>query len=408
MRQLRNYFILTILIVCALIGGTKYLLWYYTDQIARHIQSITPPGVFSYNGISTSLQGKSSIDDIVLSVDGNIIHIKQLELESNGFFSFLSIFISKNKLPDELTLNFKEIDISSALFFANKKDQEYFSNCRVTRHDYLTMGYDRIIIDAKISYKKTLDDNIQFNYYIDAKNVSTISGDFLGSIYPTSPEEIIAPENLPIFHINISNNKLQQSIHELCAKKAKLSLDDYLKQLTLEKTRNSVDLVTTTYFNLVLDDEVIQQLNQYERKPLSLDLSLRPKTAIRIKELQSMLPTDVVKLINLSLTINGKGVPIDFTWMSTEEMIESKKPAPVYKPAVIKSAERMLTPINELNKKAFNKRIEVRLRSGRVYKGIFTKVEGNLLHMLVINEAGTSQLTLHVDSIQLAYILSDY
>lgn len=413
MRKLRDALLLIILITCVIVGATKYLLWYYTDQMARNIKSTLPPGSFSYDGITTSLSGKSSIDNIVLSTHGTIIYIKKLSLESNNVADFLFI-IAKNwnkKLPNELSVTFDEIKFDSAYFFKDDiVETQYFSGCQMTKDDFLAMGYENIIINAKLHYKKTSDDKLNLDYHIDMKNMLTVSGSFFGDFsiaaYETQANTIVS--NLPSFEISISNNKLLKNINQFCAKKVKLPLTDYLKQLTIEKTKNTVDIITTRLFDFVLDDQIIEALNQYEKSPELFDLSLKPISTIMVKQLKMMPEVNAINIIQPTLNINGKHIPVAFKWMTTSEMIESKRPKPEYKQPIIEAAERMRTPINELNEKAFNKKIEVRLTSGRTYKGTFTKVQGNRLYMMILNDAGTSDLALDINSIQIVYILSDY
>lgn len=416
MRKLRDTLLLIIILAGAVIGGTKYLLWYYTDQLAKNIQQFSPPGYFTYNGISTSFTGKTSIDNIVLSTNGTIIYIKKMELETDNIFELL-LLIAKNwnkKLPKELAVNFEEIKIDGYAFFKNSIDDEIAieesPTCQPTTDDYIAMGYKDVIINTKLQYKRKPGSKLTLNYLVDIKDIITISGNFSGNFSVRSHEDLSgsAVSDLPEFNIVLSNNQLLKNTNLFCAKKQKLSLDAYLKTLTVEKTKETIDTITAAAFGFVFDDNVIIALNQYEKNPELFDLSIKPTVAVPPAHFKKWTEANAINVLQPTLSINGNYIPISFKWFTLEELIESKKPAPEYKDPIIQSAERIRTPINELNKKAFNKKIEVRLTSGRVYKGPFTKVEGNLLHMMILNNAGTSTLSLKTDSIHSVYILSDF
>lgn len=418
MRKLRNLCLLIILVVFIILGGTKALLWYYTEKTAKDIQNALPPGAFNYTGISTSLAGSTSLDNINLLINGQNVKIEKIELVSNNIFELL-LLIAKNwgsKIPNELTLNIKGIKINIESLHTNAQANNFFNDSlsipcgkinRITTQDYNNMGYKNFIFDIAMGYKKISNTRIQLDANMNMRDALQVSLSFYGNnsiINPAAKKNIV-----PEFQINIKDNILQEKLYNYCAKQENISLKEYMDSLPPYFSRENLDKDTVSNLELTLSDNIINALNEYQKKPNNLYFGTNPKGDISFDELKNMSEQAVIDLIRPSLKVNGKDVPIEFEWTTAEALSRrsAQKNAKNNIPT-IQSTERLLTTIDQLNKQAFNKKIEIHTTSGAVYKGAFKKIEGNLLHMTIHKSWGTSDLTLKTDTVRLVYILSDF
>lgn len=418
MRKLRNLCLLIILVAFIILGGTKALLWYYTEKTAKDIQNALPPGAFNYTGITTSLNGSTSLDNINLLINGQNIKIEKIELASSNIFELL-LLIAKNwgsKIPNELTLKIKGIKVDIDSLRTTERAAKLFNDSlsipcgkinKMTAQDYNNMGYKYFIFDLNMGYKKISNTRIKLDADMNMRDALQVSLSFYGStsiINPSSKKNIV-----PEFQINIKNNIIQEKIYDYCAKQENISLKEYVDKLPPYLNREDLDKDTVSSLELSISDNIMNALNEYQKKPQNLYFSTNPKGDISFNELKNMSEQAVIDLIRPSLKINGKSIPIEFEWTSAEAL--SKRTAQKNKKTnvpITQSSERILTTIDQLNEQAFNKKIEIHTTSGVVYKGAFKKVQGNLLHMTIYKSWGTSDLTLETNTIRLVYILSDF
>ncbi|AWM78964.1 hypothetical protein DKL61_00495 [Gammaproteobacteria bacterium ESL0073] len=418
MRKLRNLCLLIILVAFIILGGTKALLWYYTEKTAKDIQNALPPGAFNYTGITTSLNGSTSLDNINLLINGQNIKIEKIELASSNIFELL-LLIAKNwgsKIPNELTLKIKGIKVDIDSLRTTERAAKLFNDSlsipcgkinKMTAQDYNNMGYKYFIFDLNMGYKKISNTRIKLDADMNMRDALQVSLSFYGStsiINPSAKKNIV-----PEFQINIKNNIIQEKIYDYCAKQENISLKEYVDKLPPYLNREDLDKDTVSSLELSISDNIMNALNEYQKKPQDLYFSTNPKGDISFNELKNMSEQAVIDLIRPSLKINGKNIPIEFEWTTAEALSKrtAQKNAKTNVP-ITQSSERILTTIDQLNEQAFNKKIEIHTTSGVVYKGAFKKVQGNLLHMTIYKSWGTSDLTLETNTIRLVYILSDF
>ena len=417
MSRIRNFIILLVIIASALAGGIKGLLYYYTNKAAKDIQNTLPPGMFSYGSISTPLDGKVSINDINIAFAGEIIKIKKVALHSNNILDPIQLMIKNrgNTIPKELGVNIQGINISTSTLLShrsllgNKTKTELNIPCGTIKSlgfaEYVEMGYHNFIFDLSLSYKKVSSTRIKVDLSIDAKNIieGQISyyGELANSTLDESDKKII-----PEFELQIFNYPLRRKLYNYCASKENKPLDEYIKTL-VPYPKELVDQKTVNYFQMVLNDETIVALDDYDKDPKDLYFALHPKALISFDELKKMSESVVLDLLRPELRVNGKNVLIRFNWTNKEQLTANKKPTKLAAPVII-SSERFLVPFEQLNNNAFNKDIEVLTASGVVYKGAFKRVEGNLLFMNIQTDNGFSEIKLQKSVVRRVFVLNPF
>ena len=413
MSRIRNFTILLVIIASALAGGIKGLLYYYTNKAAKDIQNTLPPGMFSYGSISTPLDGKVSINDINIAFAGEIIKIKKVALHSNNILDPIQLMIKNwgNTIPKELGVNIQGINISTSTLFSNrsllgnKTKIELDIPCGKIKSlgfaEYVEMGYHNFISDLSLSYKIVSSTRIKVDVSLDAKNIISYYGELANSTLDKSAKKII-----PEFELQIFNYPLRRKLYNYCASKENKPLDEYIKTV-VPYPKELVDQKTVNYFQMVLNDETIVALDDYDKDPKDLYFALHPKALISFDELKKMSESVVLDLLRPELRVNGKNVLIRFNWTNKEQLTANKKPTKLAAPVII-SSERFLVPFEQLNNKAFNKDIEVLTASGVVYKGAFKRVEGNLLFMNIQTDNGFSEIKLQKSVVRRVFVLNPF
>lgn len=417
MSRIRNFIILLVIIASALAGGIKGLLYYYTNKAAKDIQNTLPPGMFSYGSISTPLDGKVSINDINIAFAGEIIKIKKVALHSNNILDPIQLMIKNwgNTIPKELGVNIQGINISTSTLLShrsllgNKTKIELNIPCGTIKSlgfaEYVEMGYHNFIFDLSLSYKRVSSTRIKVDVSLDAKNIIegqvSYYGELANSTLDESDKKII-----PEFELQIFNYPLRRKLYNYCASKENKPLDEYIKTV-VPYPKELVDQKTVNYFQMVLNDETIVALDDYDKDPKDLYFALHPKALISFDELKKMSESVVLDLLRPELRVNGKNVLIRFNWTNKEQLTANKKPTKLAAPVII-SSERFLVPFEQLNNKAFNKDIEVLTASGVVYKGAFKRVEGNLLFMNIQTDNGFSEIKLQKSVVRRVFVLNPF
>lgn len=421
MSRIRNFIILLVIIAAALAGGIKGLLYYYTNKAAKDIQNTLPHGMFSYGSISTPLDGKVSINDINIAFAGEIIKIKKVALHSNNILDPIQLMIKNwgNTIPKELGVNIQGINISTSTLFSNrsllgnKTKIELDIPCGKIKSlgfaEYVEMGYHNFISDLSLSYKIVSSTRIKVDVSLDAKNIIEGQVSYYGELanpLANSTLDKSAKKIIPEFEVQIFNYPLRRKLYNYCASKENKPLDEYIKTV-VPYPKELVDQETVNYFQMVLNDETIAALDDYDKDPKDLYFALHPKALISFDELKKMSESVVLDLLRPELRVNGKNVLIRFNWTNKEQLTANKKPTKLAAPVII-SSERFLVPFEQLNNKAFNKDIEVLTASGVVYKGAFKRVEGNLLFMNIQTDNGFSEIKLQKSVVRRVFVLNPF
>lgn len=420
MGRIRNLVVLLIIIGLIIVGGTKGLLWYYTDKAAKDIQNTLPPGVFNYGGISTSLKGSTSIDDITLVFAGQNVRIEKLELASDNIIDLLTLIVRNwgSKIPNQIALRIQGININASSLLNNKQIADAFKYpydipCGKIKNiglvEYMDMGYRNFVFDVDLAYQKVSAKRIKTSIGVNARDAWKTSASFYGEVDLLNPmvSSANSKTTIPEFQIQWSEDMFAKKLYNYCAAKENKPIDEYIQMLA-PFSKQDIDQATAERFGLVFNEELINAFNDYVKNPKDLYIAAEPKGPITLDELKAMNEQVALELIRPSVRINGNKIPVTFTWISPDALGSNQEIDSKPKKPIIASSERRLTPLNELNAKAFNKNIEVHTTSGVVYKGAFRKVENGSLHMTIHKRLGTSDVALKNDVVRLVYILSDY
>ena len=373
--------------------------------------------MFSYGSISTPLDGKVSINDINIAFAGEIIKIKKVALHSNNILDPIQLMIKNwgNTIPKELGVNIQGINISTSTLFSNrsllgnKTKIELDIPCGKIKSlgfaEYVEMGYHNFISDLSLSYKIVSSTRIKVDVSLDAKNIIEGQVSYYGELANSTLDKS-AKKIIPEFELQIFNYPLRRKLYNYCASKENKPLDEYIKTV-VPYPKELVDQKTVNYFQMVLNDETIVALDDYDKDPKDLYFALHPKALISFDELKKMSESVVLDLLRPELRVNGKNVLIRFNWTNKEQLTANKKPTKLAAPVII-SSERFLVPFEQLNNKAFNKDIEVLTASGVVYKGAFKRVEGNLLFMNIQTDNGFSEIKLQKSVVRRVFVLNPF
>lgn len=241
-----------------------------------------------------------------------------------------------------------------------------------------------------LAYQKISAKRIKASFDLNTRNASKFSSSFYGDVSLLNP--MVASDHkknaIPEFQMHWSDDVFTKKLYNYCAQKENKTLDEYIAALP-PFSKENIDQTSAAMFGLTLSNEIVNAVNEYMKNPKDFYIATNPKGPVTLNELKAMNEQVALELVRPSLRINGQNIPVEFKWITSEELAKNNAISSVSKKPIIKSAERQLTPINELNAKAFNKNIEVHTASGIIYKGAFRKVEGGSLHMTIHKRLGS-------------------
>lgn len=428
MSKIRNTIVFIIILLAALVGCMKWLMHYYTEKAAKDIQYSLPPGVFKYSGTSSPLNGKASIDNIVINIAGEEIKIAKIELASENILSPIRTFINNwgQNTPSELALNITGVTINTSSLMSNRSilnsgRLSYPLNipCGKVKSlsfaEFIEMGYHYFTFDTHLAYKLVSPNRLKIDVTLSAPDIIHGQLSYYGSL-PSELQKVEKaredneatkqplPYNIPEVELHIDNFPLQRKLYSYCATKEHESLADYIKNIN-PYPKALLDQQTASKFNLIFNQEIVDALNNYQKDPQDLLLAIYPTGPITFNELQTTDEGSVLSILRPKLRVNGKNVTINFQWTTSAQLAKIVDPT---KAPIITSADRLLVPFEQLNNKAFRKNIEVYTATGAIYKGLFKGVMGDYLYINIQNDRGSSDTRFEKSAIRRVYVINAY
>lgn len=428
MSKIRNTIIFIIILVAALVGCMKWIMHYYTEKAAKDIQQSLPPGMFKYSGISSPLNGKASIDDIVINIAGEEIKIAKVELASENFSDPIRTLIKNwgQNTPSELALNITGVTINTSSLMSNRSilnsgRLSYPLNIpcgkvkALSFAEFIEMGYHYFTFDIHFAYKLVSPNRIKIDFTLNAPDIIHSQFAYYGSLpselqkaekvrEDTVTTKKPAPYNIPELELHIDNFPLQRKLYSYCATKEHESLTDYVKNIN-PYPKAQLDQQTAAKFNLILNQEIVDALNNYQKDPQDLLLAIYPTGPITFDELKATDEGSVLNILRPKFRVNGKNITINFQWTTSDQLAKNVDPT---KAPIITSEYRLLVPFEQLNSKALNKNIEVYTATGAIYKGLFKGVTGDYLYIKIQNDRGSSDTRFEKSAIRRVYVINTY
>lgn len=298
-------------------GGAKFYLHHKTERgMEQAVQQLAPIMEVKYGGVSSSMTGELTIDNLSIRINGfrDAIRIKSLGLDTPSMLSFFEIGKlarqEGGELPEYFGVFAEEVVIDSQADYYKKLYWEYKK--AIDRPDFdapgakcigkygiyspktlTAMGYDAQVVSYAITLRQGesefyIDMDIGMRDMFDMKISLALGGDMMTEL---SRGKRYRPQlsNLRIEH---TDRSLLQRIKKHCAELG----------LTPEQTL-AAHLDALDYFGkknrIAFDKQLVDPYREFLAGKPKLVITARPRRLIDFAEIPMYNPKDVPALLNL-------------------------------------------------------------------------------------------------------------
>lgn len=306
------------IVIAAAYGLAKlYLHHRVSDDLDRMLLMVSPMADVRYSGISSTMGGTLSIDDIEINVHGysGPVSIKKVSLITPGFFHLLDLGeIGRNQspgdMPEALAVGISglrtslESDLVDTLYTLGRQqagdpdDTDVAAEC-TGRNGFSPamlrrLGYSDVVVDLQVGYR-TVDGEFVFDF-------ATAIEDMYATNLEVTLEGVASPQALAMgtFRPQLVNARLEyidQSLDrrtsEFCAERG-LSAKEILNAKL--DTFNAFGAET----GIVFDEQIIEPFVEFLSGKSTFVLTANPIEPVNIAQIGLYKASDVPALLNLT------------------------------------------------------------------------------------------------------------
>jgi hypothetical protein len=294
-----------------------YLHYKVSDSVDDVILMLSPMADVQYSGISSTMGGTLSIDDVEINVHGysGPVSIDKISLMTPGFFHLLSLGdmgrnMASNEMPESLAFGFTGLKTSldtnlvNMLYAMRQQSDEDAGNIDVAaectgRNGYSPemlrrLGYSDIVVDAQFGYRSE-------NGEVVLESATVVEDMYTTNIEVTlqgtfSPQAMAMGDYRPRLvnaKLEYIDDSLDRRTTELCADRG-LSADE----IRAAKLETFNDLGERT--GIVFDEQIIAPFVEFLNGKTSFVLSANPIEPVNLGQIGLYKPSDVPALLNLT------------------------------------------------------------------------------------------------------------
>jgi hypothetical protein len=288
----KNYLLISFLIISALLGATKaYLDYRLPIELNKTLEKTALP--ISYAETYLTLLGAIKINNVQfntfpLKIEALTLHHAYRFYDVNSLPTFMRLTAQKIQIPisDESSTPPPLLNI---LGYAT-----YYLNSRELRE----LGYTTLQAELDITAKQTTENRLVISGLFTVMQVGKLTLRVeLENVPPpmkwTNTTFLALPFTQLIF--NYSDDDFMKRVFSFLAQRNKMTAVQ-LKQ-TL-KTKVITDLKQS---GLTFDESVLTSLQEFIQNPETLTISLQPPTPLSIEKLEKLLPTILLKALGLTM-----------------------------------------------------------------------------------------------------------
>lgn len=433
-----KYLVLGLLVVVVLAyGGIKAYMYYSLktkmDQLAQQFSLF---GKLEYGGLTTSVKGSLSIEDIKIRVHGmdDELRIKAIHYQTPGMLYLLQANkqLEQGRIPESLSLSIESLTVDLFGEFTDRLEQfvsdlnfqlqgvnplcggRLFFGPREMRD----MGYEEITGDIQIGYRF---DPANANIVVD---ITTTTQDMAAAriqglierINDTSIVSMMQPGHQPRLGkitVNYTDQSYTKRQTEYCAGLSKLGLNEYIAA-----EANQQPVYYSYIWGIVPGPGLRQAYRAFLTNPERIDVSLELPESVTPENVRLFKPEDIPGLLDLKLSVNGEAVKdLSFDFYKGQKLDLSRnidrlfaKPGatpikPLRKKKKVKYETKYYTvPVSGL-KKYLGEEVRLQTTTGQTRLGYLTKMGSNVAHVEQRVHSGRFTMTVPIGNITKAEVL---
>ena len=378
-----------VLFVAAVIGGvTLYIRFKVTTAIEDAITAMSPVAEMRYAGVAVTLGGTVRVEDIEIRprAFNDRLHIEGIAVETPGLWFLLTgpRKLRDGELPEHLRATVRGLAFNLSGPMAETLDRFIamamqssgvapVSNCGDVRYvdfnAYQRLGYQSLVFDVSLGYRFEKGGGplrITTEWHMRDLGRATVNLEFVGA--SSNLRQVMGTQPfLRAFDVVYQDLSFIDRVKRYCTQASGLSVEKYIES---EVNRFAADY--RTQWGLVPGPGLRQAHREFLTKPGEVRLQGTPSMELDMETLRLFKPEDIVSMLNLRVSVNGKAVT-DLSTIPVTSTPARPTPPPSAAAAAVTSEFRAV-PATDLTQ-YLGKTVRLHLAQG-------TTREGRLVQLL--------------------------
>lgn len=433
------------------VGGT---MLYVRSQVKSALKdAVAAAALFAdidYGNVSVGLGGNIHIYDIDVrprSINDRI-RIEGIDIETPGLWFLVTgkKKMQDGKVPERLRIDVRgmQVNIGGAItdtldrflaMAAEASGGQTLSNCgelrRLDLKAHRRLGYESLVFDLSLGYRFEKRGPLHVVTEWRTRELAGVTVDLeFSSASPTVNELMATQPRLRTFTIDYQDLSFTDKLKRYCAQASGMTAEQYI-----DAEVNRTDALYQASWGFVPGPGLRDAYRDFLTKPGEVRLKGNPPSEVDMQALRLFKPDDVVSMLNLRISVNGKPVPdLSMTTLASPETPDEKpaadttaardaiasaaKPAAaaptrtVKEPAVAPSTRDAASdepqfravPTKELARYV-NKTVRLTLTRGAVREGYLLQIANGMARVERRYQAGNMTLAIPLREIERAEVL---
>lgn len=372
-----------VLFVAAVIGGaTLYIRFKVTTAIEDAITAMSPVAEMRYAGVAVTLGGTIRVEDIEIRprAFNDRLRVEGITLETPGLWFLLTgpKKLRDGELPEHLRATVRGLAFNLDGPMAETFDRFIamtiqssgappLSNCGSVRYfdfnAYQRLGYQSLVLDVSLGYRFEKGGGplrITTEWRMRDLGRATVNLDFVGA--PSNLRRAMAIQPLlRAFDVLYQDLSFTDRLKRYCAQASGMTIEQYIEA---EVNRNAA--AYQALWGFVPGPGLRQAHREFLTKPGEVRLHGTPSMELDMETLRLFKPEDIVSMLNLSVSVNGKAVT-DLSMTSVTSTPARPTLSPTAAPAAATSEFRAV-PATDLAQ-YLDKTVRLHLAHGTIREG---------------------------------------
>ncbi|MBI3029728.1 MAG: hypothetical protein HYY64_09480 [Candidatus Rokubacteria bacterium] len=407
------------LFVAAVIGGgTLYIRFKVTTALEDAIIQISPVAETRYASVSVTPGGTIRVEDIEIRPrafnDG--LHMEGIEIETPGLWFLLTgtAKLRDGELPGHLRATLRGLTFKLDGPMAETLDRFIaaamrssgvapVSNCGDVRYfdlnAYQRLGYQSFVFDVSLGYRFEKGGGplrITTEWRMRDLGMAAVNVEFADAS-PNLKNAMGTRARLRAFDVVYRDLSFTDRLKRYCTQASRMSREQYI-----ESEVNRIAAEYRAQWGLVPGPGLRQAYREFLTRPGEVRLQITPSVELDMQALQLFKPEDIVSMLNLSVTVNGKAVT-DLSMRAVSSTPARPTPPSPAAPAPVTSEFRAV-PATDLTQ-YLGKTVRLHLTHGTTREGRLLQVLDGMARVERRFPGGTMTLGIPLKQIERAEVL---
>jgi len=314
-----------VLLVAAVVGGvTLYIHYQIKTALEDAIAELSPFAEMRYASVSVTLGGNVHIRDIEIRprMVNDPLHIEGIEVETPGLWFLLTGAkkLSHGELPEHLRATVRGLAFNLSGPMAETFDRSIaevmqskgaapLSNCGDVRYfdfnAYQRLGYPSFVFDVSLGYRFEKGGGplrVTAEWRMRDLGVATANLEFVG--VSSNLRKVMGTQTLlRAFDIVYQDLSFTDRVKRYCSQASGMTVEQYMESEVKQR-----DAAYQARWGFVPGPGLRQAYREFLTKPGEWRLQGTPSMELDMQTLRLSKPEDVVSMLNLRVSVNGKAV----------------------------------------------------------------------------------------------------